>query len=344
MPRTSKGTRLFQRAGVYYVIEFNGHGKPKRVSTGTRSRPEAETFLAGYLLKSGAKALPSPSVATILEQYWSAHRKTLASPETARQGIDRLEDFFQCQVSELTPARLRAYYEGGRPVAATTKARELTVLRAALNYALAEEWLESVPKVPVTPPLPPKERWLTRQEAARLLYAARGERRRHLALFIRLALYTGARSAAILGLKWAQVDLKRGRIDYNPPGRRPTQKKRPVVAIGPRLSAALQRVRRVTTGPFVIEYGGEGLERIKGAFRRAAQDAKLEDVTPHTLRHTAATWMAQAGLPLPMIAGVLGQSITRTTERYIKHSPDYQAGAAEALERGKVSGRNERDR
>jgi integrase len=158
-------------------------------------------------------------------------------------------------------------------------------------------------------------------------------------LFVRLALYTGARTRAILDLKWNQVDLERGRIDYNPAGRRQTHKKRPVVAIGGRLTNSLRRVRNESSGPFVISYRGKEVARVIKGFREAARRAGLEDVTPHTLRHTAATWMAQGGLPLPLIAGMLGQSITRTTERYIKHSPDFMAGAAEALERGKVLGR-----
>lgn len=335
MPRVSRGPRLFRRNGVFYVLAFNGRGKPIRKSTGTRDPAEAREVLGLALL--GTDNTPSPPLSVILEGYWKDNRGRLASAATARQGIDRLKEFFTASVAELTPSILRSYYTAGRKVAPTTKAREMTVLRAALNYAVKEGWIQRAPVVPVISPAEPRERWLTRQEAAKLLWQCRGNS--HLALFVRLALYTGARTRAILDLQWKRVDLKRGRIDYNPAGRRQTHKKRPVVAIGPRLSATLQRALMTSESPYVVSYRGERVDRVIKGFKLAAERAKLEGVTPHTLRHTAATWMAQNGLPLPLIAGMLGQSIQRTTERYIKHSPDFMAGAAQALERGKVLGR-----
>jgi len=57
------------------------------------------------------------------------------------------------------------------------------------------------------------------------------------------------------------------------------------------------------------------------------------EVVPYTLRHTAATWMAQAGVPLWEIAGFLGHADTRMVERtYAHHHPEYQRRAAAAIE------------
>ena len=47
------------------------------------------------------------------------------------------------------------------------------------------------------------------------------------------------------------------------------------------------------------------------------------DVTPHVLRHTKATWMAQAGVSMFDIAGVLGDSVDTVTKTYAHHHPDY---------------------
>jgi integrase len=48
--------------------------------------------------------------------------------------------------------------------------------------------------------------------------------------------------------------------------------------------------------------------------------------------HTAAVWMAEAGVPIPEIAQYLGHSNSRTTERvYARYSPGYLQGAARAL-------------
>src|SRR4029077_18713336 len=54
-------------------------------------------------------------------------------------------------------------------------------------------------------PNPPRERWLTRSEAARLLWAAR--RSQHMRRFILLGLYTGSRPGVILAARWDQIDL-----------------------------------------------------------------------------------------------------------------------------------------
>lgn len=50
------------------------------------------------------------------------------------------------------------------------------------------------------------------------------------------------------------------------------------------------------------------------------------------LHHTAATWMAQDGVPLWTIAGFFGHSDTRMVEKhYAHHHPDYQKAAAQAI-------------
>jgi integrase len=53
------------------------------------------------------------------------------------------------------------------------------------------------------------------------------------------------------------------------------------------------------------------------------------------LRHTAGTWLAQAGVDLHQIAGWLGHSNERTTELYAHHHPDYFSDAKRAMERGR---------
>jgi integrase len=43
----------------------------------------------------------------------------------------------------------------------------------------------------------------------------------------------------------------------------------------------------------VIEFAGKPVDRVTKAFARVAADAKVKDVTPHVLRHTAVTWAMQ---------------------------------------------------
>lgn len=54
-------------------------------------------------------------------------------------------------------------------------------------------------------------------------------------------------------------------------------------------------------------------------------------VTPHTLRHTAATWLMQRGVPIWQAAGFLGMSAEVLEKTYGHHHPDYLKDAADAI-------------
>src|SRR5690606_30709259 len=84
---------------------------------------------------------------------------------------------------------------------------------------------------------------------------------------------------------------------------------------------------------FIVEYKGAPVREIKHSFRQACKRAGLgKDVTAYTLRHTGATLLAAAGVPLRQIGGMMGHSEARTTELYAKHSPDFLKEAASALD------------
>jgi hypothetical protein len=54
-------------------------------------------------------------------------------------------------------------------------------------------------------------------------------------------------------------------------------------------------------------------------------------ITPHVLRHTAATWAMQNGADLWQAAGFLGMTVEMLQHRYGHHHPDFQHAAAEAI-------------
>ncbi len=247
-------------------------------------------------------------------------------------------------MAALSRAAIRGYVEHRRTVIRTigrkqvkgvsddTIRNELATLRAALNHARKEGRLADVPHIDMPPRQPAKERWLTRQEADKLIKAAKTP---HMRLFILLALNTGQRSKSILELQWFQVDMKNRLIHFNPPGRKQTSKKRVSVPMNETLLKALRIARRKAKGSWVVSWQGKSLDRMKNAFKRLCEGLGFEGVTPHTLRHTAGTWMAQAGVDMFQISGILGHSNSRTTELYLKHHPDYLREAVAALAGGK---------
>ena len=68
-----------------------------------------------------------------------------------------------------------------------------------------------------------------------------------------------------------------------------------------------------------------------GSASPACKRAGLHGVTPHTLRHTAATWIMQRGVPTWEAAAFLSMSEATLTQVYGHHHPDYMRAAADAI-------------
>jgi integrase len=224
--------------------------------------------------------------------------------------------FGHLRPEQITRESCRAYIGTRRKakISDGTIRKELTTLRAAVNHSS-----KSSGAVFVLPPAPaPKERHLTRKEYGALMDAAKAN---HLRLFIALALATAGRKEAILDLTWDRVNFETGRINL---GRGNRQKGRAAMNMGEELRAWLLEAYEARSSDYVIEWAGDRVKNIRKGFDTACTLAKLRNVTPHTLRHTAAVWMAEDGRPMSEIAQVLGHSDSRTTERvYARFSPDY---------------------
>jgi integrase len=352
--RPAKEPRLIlaQKEGrtAIYVINWHDGERQRTRSKGTGDRRAADEIFAQWLLdqknKRDDRPLSGPryphevAIADILRifaEHCSANGGTC--PERQLYAIKRLLEWWDDRhVDAISPDTCEAYGEAryAEGIKPGTVIKELSVLRAALKWAKRRGRLISVPDVELPPKPPGKDRYLTRSEAARLLWAARKEpkSRLHLPLFILIALYTGARSEAILTLKWfEQVDFEHNIIDFNQPGRAKTKKGRAAQPMPRRLRWFLEKAFARASGPYVLNYHGEPIKRIKHSFASACKRAGLLDVTPHTLRHTRGTWLRDDGVPLDQIGGWLGHSDPRTTEIYAHRHPGQLRVALAAIER-----------
>lgn len=230
---------------------------------------------------------------------------------------------------DVTARNCRAYAETKTPAAA---AGDLKVLQSALRHWHAEYGpLPSVPKVWRPQNSPPRERWLTKSEAAQLLLAAR--RTPHLARLILIGLYTGSRPGVTRALRWSWIDFSAGVMRRKAPGEAEREgKRRPPVRLGRRILAHLRRWKRMDgdRGEFIVHYNGRQIDDPHTSWGKAVRAAGLEGrVTPHTLRHTRATWLMQAGVNPWQAAGALGMSVRVLEAVYGHHHPSYQTDAAE---------------
>jgi len=246
-------------------------------------------------------------------------------------------------------------------------------LSAAIGFWNQEYRLIWRPKVTL-PQRPESSRdALTRWQAAALLKAALGFRRRsdgkwerlgksaqanrrHMVRAILLGLYTGSRPSVVRRLLWEPsathpwADLEAGVIYRRGRAVREERTKRtPVVKIPPRLITHMRRWRRMDlvfearrrqTDPdfqlnAIIHHGGAPLAgKIRTGFEGCVRDAGLPaDVTPHWLRHTAATLLMEANVDVWKAAGFLGMTVEVLERHYAHHRPDYQSDAARAFDK-----------
>lgn len=304
----------------------------RRISTGCTDRAGAEKVLAAFLNQQSVNAPDEGfSIAEILNRYLADRQDEgiagLERLEWAHKPLQRI--WAEKPPEAITDQSCRAYarQRSSDGVSAGTIRTELQALRAALNWAHRKGVLSKAPAIKMPPKPPSKSRWLTRQEADALLAECKSP---HIHLFVVLALNTAARKSAILGLQWHKVDLERRLIDFSTGVQ--TNKRRSKVPINDTLLRALEDAYKRKTTDYVIEYGGVPVANIKRSFMEACSRAGLKDATPHTLRHTAATWMAQAGVPLWEVAGFLGHSsIDMVQKVYGHHHPDHLQRAAKAL-------------
>ena len=260
----------------------------------------------------------------------------VVAAERIAAAVKALVPFFTgVTVAGVTKEVCKAYVKSRGKLSAGTTRRELGVVRASINHAHKEGRITRVVAVHLPERPEARDSWLTRKDAAALLRAALREPRvrLYLPLFVLVGLYTGARKEAILSLRWHQVDIDACRLNFNEPGARKTNKRRSRIPIPAKLLGHLRRARvRGTEMGFVVNDNGARLGDIKRGFTSARATAKLgKDVTPHTLRHTCATWLMQHGVSTWEASGFLGMSRETLERVYGHHHPDHLKAAAEAF-------------
>lgn len=384
MSRRSKGARLWLRPEArnsdgtvreraVWVIKDG----TRRFSTGCAAsdRSGAEQALGEYIAR---KYQPSrtrgrhPSeilIADVLAIYLTDVAPRHAREDETKQRALTLDAWWSDKtLGEVSGATCRAYVEhrtnqqwkaarpeqtgrAARMVTAAAARRELEDLRAAINHHRREGLCSEVVSVVLPERAEPRDRFLTRPEAARLLWAAWRARQlmqdrstirpvgRHIARFMLMGLYTGTRAGAICGaalvpaIGRGHVDLERGVFYRHAIGCKKSKKRQPPVKLPPRLLAHIRRwAAKGISKQAVIEWNGEPVKRVRKGFAAAVSAAGLgHEVTPHILRHTCATWLMQRGVDLWEAAGFLGMTVQQLEAGYGHHHPDFQEEAVTAL-------------
>lgn len=203
---------------------------------------------------------------------------------------------------------------------------ELTRLRSCLNWAVSRRVIASAPYVWIPKKPAPKQRVLTPDEVILLIDCCI---EMHVRLYVILSITTAGRKGAILQLKWERVDFERQTIDLREPEvidplTKRARKSRGFVPMTSEARAALLEAKAAARTDYVIEWNDAPVINIRKGFMMAAARAGLDDVTPHTLRHTVASWLASDGVEMEIIARHLGHRDPGTT-RTVYAKPDVES-------------------
>lgn len=338
-----------ERTGAY-LVEVAGRKSlyiqagSKRISTRTSDRAAAHRALQAYLKEGEVTGrLQGAELATLgecLEHYRSRRQPKLERSGTWQKKYQYLHARLLKRVGDRELAGLN--YAFGEEylasrladgVQAETIRQELQYLRTAWRTAWKDRKTSLEPAaydLPATPAR--KEDYFRKSEADAMLWAARGEG--HVWTFLQLGFRTGARPGSILALTWERVDFEKRLVDFRPrdpegrikPG---DTKKYAICPMGAKLHDALKAVKgRYQTGP-VVRYRGGPVADVDKAFRSAREAAGVKrHLTPHAMRHSVITWLAQEGRPFFEIAGFVGHTSPSMLEQvYGHHSPEHMKGA-----------------
>lgn len=275
MPRQQRQPRLWSRkaradehgrhSSIWIILDGG-----RQISTGcdVDDVAGAQRALAAYLnekhvqcARSGPRTTDQIPVADVLTLYARDVAPSHRDPRRTAHALKRLGDFFANKtLADINGPQCRDYARA-QPTD-TTARRDLEMFRAAINHHRQEGLHDRIVSVVMPDKRPPRERWLTRSEAARLVWAAYRFRvpdakggwshfpRRHIARFMLAALYTGSRAQVIAQAALQReigrpyVDLECGILYRRPEGDKETKKRRPAVPVPVQLLAHLRRWKR----------------------------------------------------------------------------------------------------
>lgn len=298
---------LRKRGGTWWIDFVTPSGERIRRPTGTADRNLAQEFhdrlkaQSWRIDRSGDRIRRTWNEAVVKWLKESSHKATLGTDKAHLRWLDRfldgkyLDEISRSFIDRITDARL------AEDVSNATVNRTLEVLRAILRRCVQEwEWLDRAPRVGMLKEPTRRVRFLTREEADRLLT----ELPTHLADMTAFSLATGLRRSNVTGLQWTMVD--------------------PVVVI------IRQQDGKHPT--HVFSYQGKPIRQVstKGWYA-ALERACIHYFRWHDLRHTWASWHVQNGTPLHALQELGGWESPEMVRRYAHFSAEHLAPYADRL-------------
>lgn len=316
---------IYKRGNIWWIRFTTPSGKRLRRSAATAERREAqelhdrlraEAWRAEKLGELPTKNWDDAAAAWLRETSHKAdHGKDMAKLRWLEQHLGRMP------LRAINRETVRRIGETKAAEASPATAnRYLALVRAILRRCVIDwGWLDAAPSVRLYPEVTRRVRWLTKDQADRLLQ----ELPEHQAAMVRFTLATGLRQANVLGLEWSQVDLTR-RVAWVHPDQAKARRAIPVP-----LNDDAARVIRRQLGQHptrIFTYRGEPVRGVNTkAWKAALERAGITNFRWHDLRHTWASWHVQAGTPLHALQELGGWETVEMVRRYAHLAPEHLA-------------------
>ena len=287
---------------------------------------------------AGEADAPCRGTAPLFQDFvtgrWKAERFERCKPST-RRGFrsllkrQLLPTFGARRLDRITRSMALGWFEAVSRTAPGTANNALVLLRLILNHAIACGHIGTNPVRGIRRnPRRKMTRFLSREEIARLhrvldRYAEGSASQAQQADIIRLLLLTGCRKSEIVGLRREEVRDDRLELVDSKTGPR-------TVLLNARAQEILKHRMAQGAGPWVfpsVRDSSRLRTRDVKLWNPVRREAGIEDVRLHDLRHTVASQAAMNGVPLPVVARLLGHSDVRMTMRYA-HVGDREIEAA----------------
>lgn len=248
-------------------------------------------------------------------------------------GQRKLRSITRGSIEQYKIERLATTTVRGKSRSITSVNRELQLMRRMFNIAQREGWIIKNPFVQSHSLISiadehKRERIITREEEERLLAACTGKRE-HIRPIIICALDTGMRKGEMLKLLRADLDFDNRLITVRAFNTKVMRERQ--VAMSARLARELEKIiQKLPESEDVTVFGI--LDDFKKAFNSARRAVGLADVRFHDLRHTHATRLVAAHLPLSEVGRVLGHTQANTTFRYVNANVETARRAAALID------------
>lgn len=322
---------LYKRNSTWWV-SFTHQGKRIQRSTGTSDKVAAQEFHDRFkaelwtITKLESKPVYSWRDAVMRWLKENATKRSIETDKVHFRWLDAHLSHYQLhEISNnvLEQVALKKEAEG---VTLTTVNRVMEIVRALLTKAHREwEWIDKLPVVRMRQVENNRIRWLSHEEAARLL----NELPLHLRDMAAFTLATGLRASNVRKLEWKDVDLIREHAWVHPDQAK-TKKAIPV----PLNTDAIEilKGRQGIHQKFVFTYQGNPVTKCNTrAWYNAVERAGLENFRWHDLRHTWASWHVQNGTSLQELQQLGGWSSFEMVLRYAHLSGDLLRNAANRI-------------